>query len=36
MNATFDPIPDAGQFLQSSHGRQVCDILLDRIGADRG
>lgn len=35
MNATFDPVPDAGHFLQSSHGSQVCDILLDRIGADR-
>lgn len=31
MNASFDPIPDAGHFLQSSHGSQVCEIMLRRI-----
>ena len=31
MNASFDPIPDAGHFLQSSHGQQVVEYLLARI-----
>lgn len=31
MNASFDPIADAGHFLQNSHGRQVCENLLARI-----
>ncbi len=33
MNASFDPIADAGHFLQSSHGAQVCELMLARISA---
>ena len=33
MNASFDPIPDASHFLQDSHGAQVVELLLKRIGS---
>ena len=31
MNATFDPIADAGHFLQNTHGEELAKILLKRI-----
>lgn len=31
MNATFDPIADAGHFLQNTHGEMLANILLKRI-----
>jgi hypothetical protein len=31
MNASFDPIPDAGHFLQNTHGETVVTHLLARI-----
>lgn len=31
MNASFDGIPDAGHFLQNTHGAQVADLLLAAI-----
>ncbi|MDG1125380.1 MAG: alpha/beta fold hydrolase [Pseudomonadales bacterium] len=34
MNASFDGIPDAGHFLQNSHGKEVASILLGRISAE--
>lgn len=34
MDATFDPIPGAGHFLQSSHGAQIVDLLLRRIASE--
>ena len=33
MGASFDPIPEASHFLQDSHGAQVAELLLKRIGA---
>lgn len=36
MNAPFDSIADAGHFLQNTHGREVCEILLARIAQERG
>lgn len=35
MGGTFDPIADAGHFLQNTHGPEIVDILLRRI-ADEG
>ena len=32
MKATFDPIADAGHFLQNTHGPAVADLILDRAG----
>jgi haloalkane dehalogenase len=34
MNATFDPIADAGHFLQNTHGAEVAGRLLERISAE--
>jgi haloalkane dehalogenase len=34
MNATFDGIPEAGHFLQNSHGARVAELILGRIGGD--
>ena len=34
MGASFDPIPAAGHFLQNTHGPEVADLLLKRIGAE--
>ena len=31
MNATFDGIPEAGHFLQNTHGQKVVELLLNRI-----
>jgi haloalkane dehalogenase len=31
MNASFDVIPEAGHFLQNSHGREVAGFILARI-----
>lgn len=31
--ATFDLLPDAGHFLQDTHGREIADIFLARIAA---
>jgi haloalkane dehalogenase len=31
MSATFDPIADAGHFLQNTHPREVCRAILTRI-----
>jgi pimeloyl-ACP methyl ester carboxylesterase len=31
MKASFDPIPDAGHFLQSTHGEVIVARLLARI-----
>ena len=36
MNASFDGIPDAGHFLQNTHGSEVADILLRRISEEAG
>ncbi len=33
MNATFDPIDDAGHFLQNTHGGRVAELILERTGA---
>jgi len=30
MNASFDAIPDAGHFLQNTHGKQVAEFILQR------
>jgi len=30
MNATFDPIADAGHFLQNTHGREVARLIVER------
>lgn len=30
MNATFDPIPDAGHFLQNTHGAEVARLIIER------
>jgi len=35
MNATFDPIDEAGHFLQLTHGEQVVECMLRRIGGER-
>jgi haloalkane dehalogenase len=32
MNASFDAIPEAGHFLQNTHGKQVADFILGHIG----
>ncbi len=32
MNASFDAIPAAGHFLQNTHGAQVANLLLERLG----
>lgn len=29
MNASFDPIADAGHFLQNTHGKQVAELILN-------
>ena len=34
MNASFDPIPDAGHFLQNTHGERVVELLLQRSGEE--
>ncbi|MFT5443661.1 MAG: haloalkane dehalogenase [Myxococcota bacterium] len=34
MNASFDPIPEAGHFLQNTHGAQIAELLLGRIAGD--
>lgn len=34
MEATFDVIPDAGHFLQNSHGADVANLLLQRIAEE--
>lgn len=34
MNATFDGIPDAGHFLQNSHGAETAGHILRRIGEE--
>ena len=34
--ATFDPIEDAGHFLQNTHGNRLAEILLTRIGEEAG
>ncbi|MGK0257546.1 MAG: haloalkane dehalogenase [Candidatus Azotimanducaceae bacterium] len=34
MNASFDPIEGAGHFLQASHGAEVVEHLLRRIGEE--
>ena len=31
MGGTFDGIPDAGHFLQNTHGKQVAEVILQRI-----
>ena len=36
MNASFDPITDAGHFLQNTHGRLIAETILARIGDDAG
>jgi haloalkane dehalogenase len=30
LNATFDPIPDAGHFLQNTHGEEVVRLIIER------
>ncbi len=34
MHASFDPIADAGHFLQNTHGREIVDIVLRRIAEE--
>ena len=34
MGASFDPIADAGHFLQNSHGSQVSALILERIAGE--
>jgi haloalkane dehalogenase len=34
MNASFDAIPDAGHFLQNTHGSEVAAFVLGRIGKE--
>lgn len=34
MNASFDAIPDAGHFLQNTHGADVAAFVLDRISEE--
>jgi haloalkane dehalogenase len=34
MGGTFDPIQDAGHFLQNTHGHEVADTLLARIDGE--
>lgn len=34
MNASFNPIDDAGHFLQNTHGEEVANIILKRIEAE--
>ena len=34
MNASFDPIADAGHFLQNTHGDRVAALILERIAAE--
>ena len=34
MNASFDAIPEAGHFLQNTHGSEVVDLLLARIAEE--
>ena len=34
MNATFDAIPDAGHFLQNTHGEMVAGFILSRGDVD--
>jgi hypothetical protein len=31
MNGSFDGIPDAGHFLQNTHGGEVAELMLSRI-----
>jgi haloalkane dehalogenase len=33
MNASFDPIADAGHFLQNTHGAEVARHILNRSGS---
>ena len=28
LNASFDPIPDAGHFLQNTHSQQVAELIV--------
>ncbi len=32
MQASFDEIPDAGHFLQDTHGAQIAEMVLDGVG----
>lgn len=34
MNASFHPIPDAGHFLQNTHGAEVAQTILEDIAAE--
>ncbi len=34
MNASFDPIPEAGHFLQNTHGPEIVELLLKRISEE--
>jgi haloalkane dehalogenase len=33
-NATFDLLPDAGHFLQETHGRRIAEIFLEQVGLE--
>lgn len=35
MKATFDPIADAGHFLQNTHGEEVAGLILHRCGGQK-
>lgn len=34
MNASFDPVEDAGHFLQNTHGNEVANLILKRISKE--
>jgi len=34
MNASFDAIPEAGHFLQNTHGAEVAGFVLARISKE--
>lgn len=34
MNGSFDPIPEAGHFLQNTHGAEVAELVLKRISSE--
>jgi hypothetical protein len=34
LNAGFDAIPEAGHFLQNTHGSEVAAFVLGRIGKE--
>ncbi len=34
MNSSFDPIPEAGHFLQNTHGAEVAELVLKRISSE--